>query len=186
MKSSGEISIYRRALAAGVAIALGATGCGGSDGKTAETQPRAGIEHQLLPPGLSGPARAKAIARLSHEARGQATVPSGFCEYDNAHPQPLYSRNPARLIVDSLCQPPLGTPVGVYKDADFSSDKVGEVDDGEVVDALCIDVDGQSTTNVLGPVSASTTWVKVMHGTLEGFVSEVNLGYVDDSRFSEC
>jgi hypothetical protein len=98
----------------------------------------------------------------------------------------MYSQNPARLIVDSLCQPPLGTPVGVREGADFGSDKVGEVTDGEVVDALCVDTNGQSTTNVLGPISASTTWVKIMHGTLEGFVSEVNLGYVDDSRFSEC
>lgn len=186
MKSFGETSMHRRTLAAGVAIALGATGCGGSSDKTVETQPKAGIERQVLPPDLSSPARAKVIARLSHEARGQATVPSGFCEYDNAHPQPMYSRNPARLIVDSLCQPPLGAPVGVYKEATFSSDKVGEVTDGEVVDALCIDTNGQSTTNVLGPVSASTTWVKIMHGAVEGSVSEVNLGYVDDSRFSKC
>jgi hypothetical protein len=182
-----EKSMYRRALAAGVGVTvtLGAIGCGGSS-NTSGTKPKAGVERQLPPPDLSGPARAKIIARLSREARGQATLPSGFCEYSNAHPQPMYGQNPGRLIVDSLCQPPLGEPVGVYEGATFSSDKAGEVTDGEVVKSMCVDTHGQSTTNVLGPVSASTTWVEVTHGTVEGFVSEVNLGYVDDSQFNEC
>lgn len=187
MKSFAESPVYSRVLATGVALALGATGCGGSSDHATPTQPKTGgIERELPPSNLSGSARAKIIARLSRGVRWQATVPSGFCEYDNAHPQPMYSQRPARLIVDSLCQPPLGEPVGVRKDATFSSDKVGEVTDGDVVDALCVNTDGQSTTNVLGHESASTTWVKIMDGTDEGFVSEVNLGYVDDSRFNEC
>ncbi len=178
--------MYRRALAASVALAVTLPGCGGDGGETAKTQLRAGMEREVVPPNLSGPARAKIIARLNREARGQTTVPSVFCEYDDANPQPPYGRNPARLIVNSLCQPPLGAPVSVHGEANFGSDKTGEVTDGEVVEALCVNPDGESTTNVLGPQSASTTWVKVAHGTTEGFVSEVNLGYVDDSRFDEC
>jgi hypothetical protein len=174
-----------------VLASLALAGCGDSSSsqtkETSQAPAPAATEPATGPSGQTPKDYARSVAKLSRDYRGKNNdVPAGFCESTNNNPQRMYSRHPAKLIVNSLCQPPLGEPVGVYKSSSFHSESVGKINDGDIVTAHCIDKSGQETTNVTGPGSASETWVKISKGNIEGMVSEVNLGYVNDALFKEC
>ncbi|HET7059887.1 MAG TPA: hypothetical protein VFH99_01015 [Candidatus Saccharimonadales bacterium] len=197
MESRPKYSPGEKLLASGLIVLLGAAGCGGGSSGESPAKKRASARHELLalpaPSGNTPAALARSIGRLSRragvlrqESHDAGAVPSSFCKYDDNNPQPTFSSKPARVIIDSLCQPPLGAPVGVYADANFSSDLVGKVRDGDVVEANCIDPSGQTTTNVLGSRSQSSTWVEITEGKIEGYVSEVNVAYVNNSAFQHC
>lgn len=186
--------VSRRYLAPGATMLalFGVSGCGSDNetGTTAlvteEANSRIVPQERPGPSGKTAKALAASIAKISREVKGEEIVPGTFCENTNDEPQRMYSTSPARLIVNTLCQPPLGEPAALYKDPSFGGESVGTVRDGDVVKAQCIDTDGQATRNILGASSESTTWVKVAAGDSTGYLSEVNLGYIDDARFKVC
>ncbi len=169
------------------ALAFVGTGCGDNEGsKTtkSKTSTAAEIRERPAPTGQTGAELAASIARTSKDVEGDKTVPATFCKNTDQNPQAVYSQNPARLIVNTLCQPPLGKPASLYEEPSFESEKVGKVEDGDVVDAICIDPNGQSTTNV--DHKGSDTWVKISSEGETGFISEVNLAFVRDADFERC
>lgn len=176
-------------------LVLGAIGCGGNDEPSKAPKTTNPCLELPGPSGSAGPELANSIAaisrRLREEIRRKKCLPddvsSSFCLNTNENPQPMYSSKPARLIVNTLCQPSLGEPASVYRVPKYEKEEeIGEVQDGDVVEAHCIDPNGVKMRNALGERSASTTWVKISHGSNTGYISEVNLAYVQDSQFEEC
>lgn len=188
-RSYEKLKVKANVLVASTALLLGGVSCGGDqDSSKNNPKPKAAAGEHPGPTGKNGPALAASIARISREVRGvpPTEVPDSFCLNTNGNPQRMFSERPQRLIVNTLCQPPLGYPASVYGSPDSDSRKIGEVQDGDVVNAICIEPNGDPTRNVLGASSESSTWVKISHGDTTGFISEVNLAYVDDSEFQQC
>lgn len=189
MNSLPKLMDTRYGVAALASAAIFSAGCG-SDNKAettssaAQTTPQ---EQRAGPTGDTPQQLAASIIRISRAAKGKDLMPPpSYCENSNTKPQEVYSKTPAKLIVNTLCQPPLGEPATLYDTPSFSGEPTGTVRDGDVVQAKCIDPNGEATRTHDGVPSESTTWVQVTKGEVTGYLSEVNLGYVDDTSFKTC
>jgi len=137
-------------------------------------------------------------------ASGSLQLPEGIVSHKNLHPQtmpneeacqtfwidldgkrrPLVQLDPVVVRVDGRCNTPLNDPrVGVYPAPAQEPGTASFVATNG--DALAVDcyTTGQSIQDLRGPSSASEIWLHVANVKgEEGFVPEVNVGFVDEER----
>src|ERR1700712_5965426 len=140
-----ESNTFKRVMPAAVIAGLSTLSIA-SCGSTNKNKVPARTTPTPTPVVLTGAQLVSRIKKESHDARGSNTVPKEFCENNSRNPQQPYSvsHGSVKLIVNSLCQPPIGEPVGMYAHPQFNSQETTTVRDGDVVTAECVSPNGQS------------------------------------------
>lgn len=186
MKASYEYTRAPKVLAVTTIASIGLIGCSSGNKEAPTTKvDTSRLNQQLIPAGNNAQELSTSIKKLSKEYKGKEPLQE-FCVSRNESPQRAFGGKPVKVIINSLCQPPIGEPVGIYPSPTLQGESVTKANDGDIVDALCIEPSGQSITNVRGDASASTTWIKIAHDDTENYVSEVNVGYIDDALLEKC
>lgn len=111
------------------------------------------------------------------------------CEWSNQNPRDVIRGENIIATVDGTCNFPPNAPAGIYASPDFSGNSIAQLENETPVIVECVELNGRPTRDDRGATSQSSTWVKVSSAEgkdFSGYISEVNLGYVNDDSLPRC
>lgn len=86
-----------------------------------------------------------------------------------------------QVVVDGACDPDPSAPVGIYPEATQQAQSIDQVETGDVLEAECVQNDGQERANTQ---EKSTAWVRVSTDNGTGMIPEVWVR--GEESLSEC